>query len=348
MSRYTFPMRRSRQEIVDVFRACRSKLGRAPGRAAFCKQSGIKPAEVDYYWPRYSALVQEAGARPNEFQAKLPDGVVFQDFARLCQHLGKIPTNTELRVAQRELGTKTHTAYKRFGNIEEFHARFYAWLQSSNSPPELKPILTFSGWSLAGPINGPQPDTSPNNSQHPGLRPFLPASLQYLNVLARGEQPPFDSSDLGVSTAFERRIGDAFRCLGFEISSLGQGTGRNPDVLALARRERFAVIIDAKVRSSGYALGVEDRKFLEYARNHGTELKRQGFENIYFVVVGSSFKESDLKKLTEYLSGSPIRSVDLLTASALMRLVEESIRERSRFSLTDFERQLFGNKIIAT
>jgi hypothetical protein len=95
-------------------------------------------------------------------------------------------------------------------------------------------------------------------------------------------------------------------------------------------------------------LGIEDRKFLEYARNHGTELKRQGFENIYFVVVGSLFKESDLKKLTEYLSGSPIRSVDLLTASALMRLVEESIRDRSGFSLTDFERQLFGNKIIAT
>lgn len=285
-------------------------------------------------------------AQPNELQAKLSDEVVFQDFARVCQHLGKIPTNTELRIAQRELGTKTHTVYKRFRNIEEFHARFYTWLQGS--PPELKPILTFGGWSLAGPINGPHPDTSTNNSQHPGLRPFLPASLQYLNVLARGERPPFESSDLGVSTAFERRTADAFRCLGFEISSLGQGTGRNPDVWALAPRERFAVIIDAKVRSGGYALGIEDRKFLEYARNHGTELKRQGFENIYFVVVGSLFKESDLKKLTEYLSGSPIRSVDLLTASALMHLVEESIRDRSRFSLTDFERQLFGNKIIAT
>jgi hypothetical protein len=65
------------------------------------------------------------------------------------------------------------------------------------------------------------------------------------------------------------------------------------------------------------------------------------------VVVAPSFKESDLKKLTEYLSDSPIRSVDLITASALMRLVEESIRERSRFSLSDFGQQLFGNKIIA-
>lgn len=44
--------------------------------------------------------------------------------------------------------------------------------------------------------------------------------------------------------------------------------------------ERFAVIIDAKLRSAGYVLGTEDRKFLEYARSHGAELQRQGFEKV--------------------------------------------------------------------
>ena len=118
--------------------------------------------------------------------------------------------------------------------------------------------------------------------------------------------------------------------------------------MALAPRERFAVINDAKVRSAGYVLGTEDRKFLEYARNHGTELQRQGFENLYFVIVGSAFKDGDLRKLTDALSASSIRSANLLTASALMRLVEDSIRDRSKFSLSDFERQLFAHKIIAT
>src|SRR5208282_4358692 len=241
-------------------------------------------------------------------------------------------------------GTKTHTAYKRFGNNREFHTRFYQWLQSA--PPELRSIAQFSGWSFAAPA-GDQPAALTNRSLFPGRRPFLPASLQYLDVLARGEPLQFESSDLAAATLFERRTADAFRCLGFEISSLGQGTGRKPDALALAHRERFAVIIDAKVRSGGYVLGTEDRKFLEYARAQGTELKRQGFDNLYFVVVGPSFKDGDLKKLTDYLSDSPIRSVDLITASALMRLVEESIRERSRFSLSDLGQQLFGNKIIA-
>ncbi len=85
---------------------------------------------------------------------------------------------------------------------------------------------------------------------------------------------------------------------------------------------------------------------MEYAQHHGVELQGQGFEKLYFVVVGSSFKEADLRKLTDALSVSPIRSVNLIAASALMRLVEDSIRGRSKFSLGDFERQLFAHKII--
>jgi hypothetical protein len=182
----------------------------------------------------------------------------------------------------------------------------------------------------------------------PWFHPFLPASLQYLDVLARGDRPPFDPSDQSISTIFERRTADAFRSLGFEISQLGQGTGRKADALALAPRERFAIIIDAKVRSAGYVLGTEDRKFLEYDRTHGAEPQRQGYENLYFAVVGSAFKEGDLRKLTDALSSSSIRSPNLITALALMRIVEDSIRDRSKFSLGDFERQLFAHKIIAT
>ena len=181
----------------------------------------------------------------------------------------------------------------------------------------------------------------------PQLHPFLPACVQYLDVLARGDMPPFESSNLAASTLFERRTADAFRCLGFETKQFGQGTGRNADALACAPRERIALIVDAKVRTNGYALGTEDRKFLEYAVTHGKELQRQGFEKLYFVVVGSSFRESDLQKLAEYLSETPIRSIVMITAKALMRRVEDSIRNRSQFSLGDFGKEIFGNKIIS-
>jgi hypothetical protein len=336
-------MRRSKQEILDLYRACQAKLGRAPGSAVFCDATGIRPADVEFYWPRHSALVKEAGGTPNEFVSRLADDVVFEDYARVCQHLRKIPTQRELSIAERELKTKTSTVDTRFGSITVFRDRFRDWL--ANSPPEFVGILDFEGWN--SPTYKRRRESPPQHvGAIPQLHPFLPACLQYLDVLARGEQAPFETSDLSVSTLFERRTADAFRCLGLEIRPLGQGTGRNADVLAVAPRERFAVIIDAKVRANGYVLGTEDRKFLDYAVNHGKELQQQGFERLYFVVVGPSFRESDLTRLTEYLSQSPIRSVAMVTARSLIELVEESIRERSHFTLGDLDKKLFGNKII--
>jgi hypothetical protein len=159
--------------------------------------------------------------------------------------------------------------------------------------------------------------------------------------------PPFESSDLSTSTLFERRVADAFRSIGFEVKDFGQGTGRQTGSIVAAPKERFALIIDAKVRTNGYKLGTEDRQFLEYAVKHGKELQSQGFDKIYFVVVASSFREGDLKQLAEYLSDSRLRSVSMITARALVRMVEESIRNRSQFSLSDFGKMFFGNKIIS-
>jgi Holliday junction resolvase len=339
--------RHSREEVIDLFLACAAKNGgKAPGKILFKKLCGITNAEVDYHFWKggYTELAEEAGLQPNNWQERLGDDLVFEDYAKVCLNIGKIPNDRELRGVQRKLGTKTHTVTTRFnGGIDEFQKRFKNWLESNSD--ELKAILKFSGWHKPTVQNDPVVP-KPINSE-PWFYPFLPASLQYLDVLARGECPPFEPSKQPVSLVFERRTADAFRSLGFDVSTLGQGTGRKADAVALAHREHYAIIIDAKVRSNGYVMGTEDRKFLEYSRNHGAELQRQGFEKIYFMVVGSSFKENDLKKLTETLSDSPIRNVVLLTASALMRIVEESIKERNKFSLSELERQFFVSGIIS-
>lgn len=338
-------MRRSKEEIFELFRACQTKLGRTPGIASFCKATGVKRSEVDYYWPRPSALVEEVGGRPNEFVSRLSNDEVFADYARVCLKWRKIPTEKELRIAQRELKTRTHSVKSREGTTRAFQEKFRAWLTTSPHV-ELQEILEFEGWPREkGEIVSIR--TSEVAKGEPHLHPFLPGCLQYLEVLARGEIPPFEWQDVSVSLLFERRVSDAFRCLGLEIRQLGQGTGRNADTIACAPRERFALIIDAKVRVNGYVLGTEDRKFLEYAIKHGEELQGQGIEQLYLVVVGPSFRETDLKKLSDYLSKSPIRSVVLLSARALLRIVEDSIRERSQYSLADLSKQFFGNKIIS-
>jgi hypothetical protein len=46
----------------------------------------------------------------------------------------------------------------------------------------------------------------------------------------------------------------------------------------------------------GLCFGNGGLEVLGMAQNHGAELQRQGFEKVYFVIVGPSFKEGDLKK----------------------------------------------------
>jgi len=57
----------------------------------FTKETGVKFSEVQYYWPTFSKLVKEAGGEVNEFKTRLPDDVVFCDYARICLHLRRDP-----------------------------------------------------------------------------------------------------------------------------------------------------------------------------------------------------------------------------------------------------------------
>ena len=339
-------MRRSKEQIRDLFRAARAKLGDDIGQAQFCSATGVKLSEITYHFGDVGTLREEEGLPRNELRLRLSDEEVFGDYARACLHLGKVPSAGWLRIVQRELKTRTNSVYDREpGGIHAFQEKFRSWLSTSDD--SLKVILNYTGWARKRSGDKRECATDTVKPQ-PHLHQFLPACLQYLDVLARGELPPFESPTLSVSTLFERRAADAFRCLGFEIHQLGQGSGRNADALACSPRERVALIIDAKVRVNGYVLGTEDRKFLDYAVMHSKDRQKKGFEQLYFVVVAPSFREPDLKRLAEYLSSTPIRSIAMITARALMRMVEGSIRNRSEFSLADFAREIFGNKIISS
>jgi hypothetical protein len=173
--------------------------------------------------------------------------------------------------------------------------------------------------------------------------PFLPVALCDLADLARGVAT--DPNAI-VACLFETRCADAFRAIGFSVQQLGQGCGRVADCLALAPADRFGIILDAKVRREGYTLGTDDRQFCEYAARHSRELAQSGIDRVYFVVIGSGFRQHDLDNLSRLMAAEPIRSVCFLEAHALMRLVHESIERRDAFRLAEIDHLLFGNKII--
>src|SRR6266705_5710448 len=182
-------MRRTRQEILELFQACQSKLGRTPGAPAFLKTAGVKLSEVLYYWPSHGALAKEAGGQPNKFKGRLDDNVVFEGYAKICLHVGKVPSRGEYRIAERELNTQTHSVYTREGSIRAFKEKFRAWLPTARD--EFKVILGFTGWSDAQ-AKPALEGTGKRVSSEPHLHPFLPGCLQYLEVLARGESPPYE------------------------------------------------------------------------------------------------------------------------------------------------------------
>jgi hypothetical protein len=175
-------VRPSREEMIERYRACVRKLGRAPWLALFCKTADVLPGHVFYYWPRIGDLAKETGAKPNEFVTAIPEDALFEDYARICLHLNKIPNRNEVAIATRELGTRTSALYKRFDSASKLDKRFRDWLL--NGPEKFQAILSLPGWTRTGRLKANRP-TAPLLSFHP----FLPACLQYLDALARGELP---------------------------------------------------------------------------------------------------------------------------------------------------------------
>lgn len=336
--------RRSKQEILELYQLSMKEKGRSIGRQSFCEWANLKQSELNYYWPRHSDLIIEAGGQPNTLNSKSSEDLLFNEYARVCLHLKKIPTSDELKIADRSFGSKTSPLRNR--NKKELLFEFRNWLLNE-SAPEYKSILDFSGWEISS--GSIQRISTDNITVVPSpvlqkVHPFLPTCLVNLTALARNENP--DNNDNSqTSLIFERRCADAFRAIGFEVTNLGQGKGRSADYLAISRSDGYAVIVDAKAYTDGYYLKTEDRKFKEYVERHTEEMQRLGIKRCYLCIISSSFRSQDITKLGAALANSAIKGFSLWTAKHLMDTVEQSIKERWQFSLKNLESKFFSNSI---
>ncbi|MEI9917631.1 MAG: restriction endonuclease FokI C-terminal domain-containing protein [Bacteroidota bacterium] len=125
---------------------------------------------------------------------------------------------------------------------------------------------------------------------------------------------------------FEKIVSETFRLLEFEVEYLGQGTGRNPDVIAKFREDNTAFIIDAKAHKSGYYLGTDDRALYEYANLYCPKLRQEGLKRIAFVIVCNSFKSENHRFVQEITWTTDIRRFIFITSEALLHLLAYKIR----------------------
>mgnify|MGYP000856631399 CR=1 FL=1 len=144
---------------------------------------------------------------------------------------------------------------------------------------------------------------------------------------------------------FERIVAEVFEQLDFEVDTLGQGTGRNPDAIVKFREENTAFIVDAKAYNSGYSLGTDDRAIREYINHYCPKLKKEGYQKIGFIIVSNEFKTNFDNFINEITWNTEIKRFILLTSEALLYLL--AFKTKNKLSLASIIESIvgFGNPV---
>lgn len=93
----------TKEHILDEMQRVAKMIGRAPGRAVFEKETGIRMSEWHgVYWRAWSDATEEAGLKPNKKQSKLSSNDVLVKYAQAVRHFGRIPAAIDIRMYSRE------------------------------------------------------------------------------------------------------------------------------------------------------------------------------------------------------------------------------------------------------
>jgi len=179
---------------------------------------------------------------------------------------------------------------------------------------------------------------------------WVPPIIGDLKYLALNQETEWSKTrNLKPEKAFETKLRYVFTILGYEVTELGQGKGREPDGVAISKggHDNYALIYDAKAREKEYSIGTDDREIIEYINKKRRELEKQRINKIYFLIVSSEFLNNTLveKTLRDIYKKTQVPVV-LLRAKDLLYIVE---RKLSHTDIDHFQMEdLFCEKGILT
>ena len=128
---------------------------------------------------------------------------------------------------------------------------------------------------------------------------------------------------------FERLSGEAFKQLGFEVRLLGQGTGREPDFIAIHAEDNVAFIVDAKAYGNGYGMTAGDERAIkEYISNYCPKLQKEGIKKVGFVIISNDFKAEFEDFINDITWNTPVKRFLLLTSEALLHLLAYKMKDQ--------------------
>jgi hypothetical protein len=143
-----------------------------------------------------------------------------------------------------------------------------------------------------------------------------------------------ESTGSAKGSKYEKAVCEVFKLLGFTIESLGQGSGREPDLIAIHKEDNVAFIVDAKAYAQGYMLNAaDDRAIREYINYYCPKLKREGIQRIGFIIVSNSFKAAFDDFSNDITWRTDIKRFILLRSDALLHLL--AYRNKDQKSLSE-------------
>ncbi|MEP6646295.1 MAG: restriction endonuclease FokI C-terminal domain-containing protein [Saprospiraceae bacterium] len=321
-------MEYTKDNIITEYKKLKEHLGKPPSSRTFEKDTGIPLRILEKLFGRnsWTKLVTECGDTPNDFSSPKVEleEILFQ-WATLAKNSGTLPVIADWRF---------HNCKPSIGNIKSSHDLTwgdlpYKFLELYSDKDEWKDVITLipnrstNGYSVSKSI----PKIDGLNFE---LLKFIPPIVQDLVEQSLNEEKARD---------FEKNVNLVFQMLGFDVTDYGQGTGRNPDGVAKENQHRYAILIDAKSRGDNYKIGTEDRKFIEYIKTFSEPLRKQGFTNIYFLVVSSRFDTVSLTAIKNIKVATQVTTT-LLTSRQLLKILSTKIQTPRLFDLKKFQELL--------
>jgi hypothetical protein len=231
--------------------------------------------------------------------------------------------------------------YTQFWDIQDALADLYAErldITGANRYWFVEHVLWFSRHEQhEGPTPVPEGEiVTPGPT--PTYMQYIPPVLQNVIQFSLGE---------GNSLAFEHQVIQLFRMLGFRVEGLGQGKGREPDGIAYCREHNYAILFDEKSSKTGYGIGTDDRTIVEYIRRYERELRKEGYSNIYYVIISSAFKGSSKASVDRVRADTPVKSLVHVTAEQALRLLASKIKDPAAFDFEEFHTLLLDSGELA-
>lgn len=236
---------------------------------------------------------------------------------------------------------------KEFGLYEVEHV---FWFKDGNPYGGNKPVSVVTTEKKAG-----EPTVIVEPEALVGGLPqsYVPPIVSIIPRLAMHDptlEPAAKQSSTSIPAAFEKHLNAAFTILGYETMPLGQGSGRNPDGLAMSREDSYAIVWDAKVRQDGYSFGTDDRAVREYVQVFSRNIKKtHRMRNLYFCVISSGFKDGYEETVRELKMETDTNEVCLIEAEAIVEMVEAKLRNPLELTLgPDGLQRIFSDSGVVT